>query len=277
MTTQPSTALAHRAHALRTALASVALVAGLAFAGVAGAQLPLSVLSHGFIVQVPQGWEVNDETDGDEALYFLTNPNHAGGVIIAAGPLDGPEGAAYQAEGLPGLAELSFGLVAGVPGVQRSALVRESVHGIDAAGFAYQGSELGGRFVYFVANGSIYALGSIADAEAGAAMDAALEQVLASFQWVAMSPPDAPDGASDPFVGTFSGDGLSLSLSRSGGAYVGSLTFSGQTYAAQASESGVGALAGTFVSGGAGFAFDLVVEGDTRVFTTGGSRYVLRR
>lgn len=256
---------------------ALALATFAALATVAAAQTSLSVLSHGFIVQVPDGWNVDDEGDANDALFFVTSPDHGGGLVIAAGPLDGPEAAAYQASGLAGLADLSFDLVSSVPGVQRGDLVRDSVAGVEAAGFRYSGTELGGRFVYFVAGERIYALGAIADAAAAQAMDAALADVLASFQFVAMGFPEGGPDIADAFVGTFSGDGLSLTLMASEGGYVGSLTFSGQTYPAQASATSERSLAGTFVSGGTGFGFDLVLDGDTRVFTTGTSRYVLRR
>ncbi|TVR95948.1 MAG: hypothetical protein EA416_01535 [Trueperaceae bacterium] len=262
-------------HRIRFGLA-LTLAALAMLTTLAAAQATLNVPSHGFQVMVPAGWEVDDDSSGADALFFLTSPDHAGGVVVAAGPLEGDEGAAYRAEGLAGLADLSFALVAGVPGVQRGDVVRTSVAGLDAAGFTFRGSELGGRFVYFVSDASVYAFGSIADAAAAATMEAALDQVLASVQLVALGFPDGGAPATDPFVGTFTGDGLTLVLSASGDGYVGDLTFSGQTYAVQAHAASDQLLTGTFVSGGTGFGFELVRDGDARVFTTGNSRYVLR-
>jgi len=269
--------------AIHPALA-LAFAALAALGAVAAAQATLEVPSHGFLVQVPEGWDVDDDSSDGDALYFVTSPDHSGGVVIAAGPLDGAEGAAYRAEGLAGLADLSFALVAGVPGVERGDLVRASVAGVDAAGFTFRGSELGGRFVYFVSGETMYALGTISDAASAGSMQAALDQALASFHFVALGVADggADDGshggahAADPFVGTFSGDGLTLALTASGDGYVGDVTFAGRTYPLQARASSAEALTGTFVSGGTGFAFELALDGDARVFTTGTSRYVLR-
>jgi len=261
--------------AIRPALA-LAFVALAALGAVAAAQATLEVPSHGFLVQVPEGWDVDDDSSDGDALYFVTSPDHAGGVVIAAGPLDGAEGAAYRAEGLAGLADLSFALVAGVPGVERGDLVRTSVAGVDAAGFTFRGSELGGRFVYFVAGETMYALGTISDAASAGSMQAALDQALASFQLVALGVPDGGAHAADPFVGTFSGDGLTLALTTSGDGYVGDVTFSGRTYPLQARATSAEAITGTFVSDGTGFAFELALDGDALVFTTGTSRYVLR-
>lgn len=256
----------------------------LAFATLAAAQTGLSVPSHGFQLQVPAGWDVEeDDSDDVYALFFVMSPSDAGGLIVAAGPLDGAEGAAYRDAGLAGLTDLSFALVAELPGAQRGELTPTRVAGVEAATYAYSAAELGGRFVYFVAGELVYAIGTIADAEAAPAVEAALELALASFQLVPMGTAPiagaaevADPIAGDPFVGTFAGDGLTLQLEPSGGGYVGRLTFSGQTYPVQARAAGSTRLTGEFASGGSSFAFDLVLDGDVRTLTTGSSRYELR-
>jgi hypothetical protein len=80
----------------------------------------------------------------------------------------------------------------------------------------------------------------------------------------------------DPFAGTFSGDGISLTLSGSGGAYRGDLSFHGSSYPVQGRAQGT-RVDGSFTADGQSYPFTAVVEGAGLVFETAGARYLLAR
>lgn len=288
-------------------LRTLAAVATALLFTVASAQAPVELRGDGYRLQVPAGWAIEEQIDGTATILFASSPDGEGGLIAAAAPLDGQERAAYQAQGLAGLADLSTALVAELPGVQRGELTPTTVAGLPAMGFAFQGGDLGGRFVYLVADDRLYVLGSVAAATGSPVVDRALDGMIASFALAGAAAPAGPgaddgatsgnplapagnplapagnplDGAANPldaspFVGRFAGDGVALELARGGEGYVGSLTFQGRTYPVQAREVAPDALAGTFVAGTDAFAFDLVRDGDGWALTTGTSRYALR-
>ena len=82
--------------------------------------------------------------------------------------------------------------------------------------------------------------------------------------------------APDPFVGVFSDDALTLTLSGTAGAYTGSLDLRGQIYPVQAATSG-NVLNGTFSSGGATFAFTATLEGTVLRLESDGNAFTLEK
>lgn len=83
--------------------------------------------------------------------------------------------------------------------------------------------------------------------------------------------------ASDPFVGMFADERLTLQLSGGSGNYSGQMQFQGQTFPVSASSPDGRSLSGTFSSGGNNFQFDATLQGTTLTFTTSGTTYNLRR
>ncbi len=83
--------------------------------------------------------------------------------------------------------------------------------------------------------------------------------------------------ASDPFVGTFADERLTLQLSGGGGNYTGQMQFQGQTFPVSANSPDGRSLSGTFSSGGNKFQFNATLQGATLAFTTTGTTYNLRR
>ncbi len=88
--------------------------------------------------------------------------------------------------------------------------------------------------------------------------------------------PVAPQAASDPYAGTFSGDGLTLTLQRSGDGYSGSATSEGVRYGVRAQRLGE-MLSGTYVHEGETLPFQAYVQGDMMQLAAAGETYTLRR
>jgi len=82
--------------------------------------------------------------------------------------------------------------------------------------------------------------------------------------------------SADPFVGSFSGDGLNIVIQGTGGNYSGQIQAGGQTYPFQAQVGG-GVMQGVFSGGGQQYQFAAKVEGNTLLFQTGGKTYQLQR
>lgn len=81
----------------------------------------------------------------------------------------------------------------------------------------------------------------------------------------------------DPFVGTFSGQGLTLSLQATGGKYSGTFNFSGQTFPVAAQKKGGSSIEGTFESGGTEFSFSATLENNVMKLSTEGTQYTLKK
>lgn len=86
--------------------------------------------------------------------------------------------------------------------------------------------------------------------------------------------PLARKSTADPFVGTFSGEGVTLTLSGEPGDYSGTLVFGGTRYPVTASGS---RLTGSFSANGGNFPFSATVTGNSMTFETGGTRYSLTK
>jgi hypothetical protein len=89
--------------------------------------------------------------------------------------------------------------------------------------------------------------------------------------------PLSPKIQSDPFVGTFVGQDLKLSLQSSGGKYSGTLISSGQTFPLVAQKKEGSSLEGTFESGGSSFSFSATLADEVMKFSTEGAQYALKR
>ncbi|NOY22435.1 MAG: hypothetical protein GXO70_02830 [Acidobacteria bacterium] len=83
-------------------------------------------------------------------------------------------------------------------------------------------------------------------------------------------------GGSSPFSGTFSGDGVTLSLQGSGGKMNGTLLFNGSRFPVSATASG-NTMRGNFSAGGNSYPFDGRLSGGVMKFSTGGTSYSLRK
>jgi hypothetical protein len=80
----------------------------------------------------------------------------------------------------------------------------------------------------------------------------------------------------DPFVGVFGSDALTLELAPAPGGYGGQILFGQQRFPASATASGTN-LSGTFQSGSDTFSFTATLAGTTLTFITGGQTYVLQK
>lgn len=83
-------------------------------------------------------------------------------------------------------------------------------------------------------------------------------------------------GASAPYAGTFSGEGMRIELVAQGNAYTGTIHFNGQDFPVKAEEAG-GRLEGSFEHQGASFPFTAMLQGRSLTFTTEGTSYRLKR
>ncbi|MCK5879209.1 MAG: hypothetical protein KAH24_05495 [Holophagae bacterium] len=88
--------------------------------------------------------------------------------------------------------------------------------------------------------------------------------------------PLARRSTADPLSGTFSGNGLKLTLKGSGGNYTGTLIYNGASYPISATGSG-NQLKGAFRSGSDKFPFSGNLQGNTLTFQTGGTSYRLTK
>src|SRR5579859_1937616 len=80
----------------------------------------------------------------------------------------------------------------------------------------------------------------------------------------------------DPFVGTFRGQSLVISLQRSGGSYAGVGTSSNGQYQLRAQRMGQ-ILLGSYMDGGVPHAFQIAVQGDLMQFASEGANIMLQR
>jgi hypothetical protein len=88
--------------------------------------------------------------------------------------------------------------------------------------------------------------------------------------------PLAGGGDLSPFSGTFSGDGVTLSLQSSGGGIQGTLLFNGNHFPVTATAAG-NTIRGNFSASGNSFPFTAMLTGGTMKFSTGGTTYSLRK
>jgi hypothetical protein len=77
-----------------------------------------------------------------------------------------------------------------------------------------------------------------------------------------------------PYAGSFSDGKVTVELSESDGAYVGTIALGDTRFPAKASVAGQG-LAGTFTSNGGEYPFTATLDGDRLIFVTGGKTYTL--
>lgn len=265
--------MTHRAPArLACALIGLLLFTSLSFGA---AQSIYDSPALGFRVTIPTGWSIADEdVDDQEVMLFVVNPSGDGGLIVGAGPLEGAERAAYESGGVTALVEPGFALVASLQNARTVDVFTAMLGGREAAGFTYQADGIAGRFVMVVSGERIYALGSLAEPSGEASAEAALQSVLDSFTLTAAG---ASAQGTDPFVGVFRGDGLTLTIERApDGSYAGTVAQGNNAFPLTAT-AGPAGLQGRFTSGADAFAFELATAGDTLMFTTGGTRYTLGR
>lgn len=88
--------------------------------------------------------------------------------------------------------------------------------------------------------------------------------------------PLAKRSMADPLSGTFSGNGLKLTLKGNGGTYTGTLIYNGASYPISATGSG-NQLKGAFRSGSDRFPFSGALQGNVLAFQTGGTSYRLTK
>ncbi|PJB78797.1 MAG: hypothetical protein CO090_06000, partial [Acidobacteria bacterium CG_4_9_14_3_um_filter_49_7] len=88
--------------------------------------------------------------------------------------------------------------------------------------------------------------------------------------------PLAGGGGLSPFSGTFSGDGVTLSLQSSGGGIQGTLLFNGSQFPVSAAATG-NEIRGNFSASGNSFPFTALLTGSIMKFSTGGTTYSLRK
>ncbi len=80
----------------------------------------------------------------------------------------------------------------------------------------------------------------------------------------------------DPLVGTFSGNGVVLTVTGGNGHYTGTLSFSGNRYPIRATGGG-SQLSGAFNASGSDFQFSATLDGNRMTFQTGGTTYNLTK
>ena len=88
--------------------------------------------------------------------------------------------------------------------------------------------------------------------------------------------PLAGGSGASPFSGTFSGEGVSLSLQPSGSGLSGTLLFNGNRFPVSATVSG-NTIQGNFSANGSSYPFSARLTGGVMKFSTGGTAYSLRK
>lgn len=101
--------------------------------------------------------------------------------------------------------------------------------------------------------------------------------LLATVMIAAFLVSNAKTQASDPFVGEFSGAGLSLSLRNESDVYSGTATFEGQTLQVSAQKLSDNVITGTYTLQGLQHPFQAQVTGDQMILVAGGEQYQLAR
>lgn len=94
--------------------------------------------------------------------------------------------------------------------------------------------------------------------------------------WTVLAMAQNPLARTDPFVGAFQGDGVTLEMAPSGGNYSGTLSFQGRTFPAAMKASGTIA-AGNFEVNGQDFPFTLTRDGSGFKLASAGTEYRLAR
>lgn len=87
----------------------------------------------------------------------------------------------------------------------------------------------------------------------------------------------AGQSSKDPFVGTFSGSGLTLTLTGENGRYSGSALFEGQTLTVSAQKNDQGILSGFYILLGESLPFQARLQGNTLTLMAAGEVYSLTR
>lgn len=255
-----------------------------------------------FRLMYPSGWNaMKDLAAGGELTVTFTPPSDAGLTLLLVQPLTPSDVASYANSPRQQLVDdIWGGFVTEVPGAQIVRTYEPPVTGQVATAIDYRGPGIGGTLLFFVRDDTIYTFASVGTTSGEAEVQAALEAMVASFSFTnggrvgpgAANPiagpqparpplggPSAPNTLApvDPFVGTFAGDGLTLTLNGANGTYTGQLVFGDQAFPVTA-QAANGALSGTFMSAGTPFAF--TVSGgadDSLVLETGGARYTIGR
>lgn len=267
-------------------------VLALSLAAVTHARGVIESHSLGFGFAAPAGWSVDEELDGDGSMNVLfVHPTGEAAIAVAAGPmasaLSSDDLAAFERHGLAGIVGTAVTvMLRGQPDWEVTRTYATSLAGIEALAADYVSADLGGTILLMVDSGAMFVVASFAAGEAQDETQARYETVLASFERLAPEragggggnplTPANPLAGADAFSGTFQGDAVTLTLERSGTAYVGDLAFAGQVFAVSAEVQGMG-LTGTFVSAGNPFPFTATLDGVTMTFVTGGASYTLHR
>lgn len=243
--------------------------------------------AYGLSLTPPPGWLVEEQV-GEAQNLFLTfrSPSDDAGIAIDAEHLgadqmtdggiarrDEVENEAYEEIGdhFPG-AEVTYEFVT-------------EVGGVEAIGFEFDTPDMYGTVLFAVHEGVLYRMIVFAVPDAIDAAEDDFYDMLDSIVFTSArsgaglgSPSGGanPLGQADPWLGTFVGDQLTLTLHGGGGSYTGQLVFDGRTYPVRA-QGGGGQISGTFSSGGAEFSFTAVASGPQVTFATGGATYALRK
>jgi hypothetical protein len=264
---------------------SVAMVAWL-FAAAAHAQ-GYANPAYGLTLTPPAGWTV-DEQIGQAQNLFLTlrAPTDDAGIVIDAAHLDAADltdgGVAHRNEVER---EAFAGIGDHFPGAEVTFDFFTEVGGEEAVGFDFETPDMYGTVLFVVHGGVLYRMIVFGMPDAIAAADDAFDGMLASIAFTGSGSAlgsgtgganPLVTGQPDPWLGTFAGDQLTMTLRGGGGSYTGQIVFNGQTFPLRA-QGGPGQISGTFDSGSGAFSFTAVATGTQVTFATGGATYELRR
>jgi hypothetical protein len=95
--------------------------------------------------------------------------------------------------------------------------------------------------------------------------------------WILLlAAPVAAQAPSDPYLGTFAGDGGSITVAKEGATYRGSISANGVSYRYEARKMGQ-SLVGAFEANGSSYLFQASVAGDQMTFIANGETTILTR
>jgi hypothetical protein len=214
-----------------------------------------------------QSFTGNYSIQTENGPMTLSLQQHADGRVT--GTMTDTSGGAYNLDGALNVASgMVIGILVAPNGTQAMFKVQPMTNGV---GFAF--TPMGGDKNASLENAQVFPFTRTGGAPAGGMAPSGGSNPLGGG-----GNPLAGGGAvSDPFVGTFAGERLTLQLSGGGGNYTGQMQFQGQTFPVSASSPDGRSLNGTFTSGGNSFSFNATLQGPALAFTTSGTTYDLRR
>lgn len=291
---------------------TIAIVA-LALAAIAFAQAPAyENPALGFRLVPPAGWGASEDVSPDGMLLLqFAAPSGQGAVGLVAVPILEVDRAFWAGPREALVRDVWEGFLPELPDAQITQSYEIVVDGAPASVIDYASPNAAGTIVIVVGDVAGFTFFSVGDRDTLQTAQAGLEALVAGFSFLRAGGPrgglggigaalpanpanpvnpigGGPAGSGnplggasagtvgDPHVGVFSDGRLQVTLEPAADGLVGEIVFDGARFPVIASAKGAG-VGGHFLAGGASYAFDATLAGDTLTFVTDDARYALQR